>query len=471
METIVNELSEVAVIKGSTPKETFLKGLEILGGISKYIKTGETVFIKFNLILPNGFPTNTNLDVLEVVIRACIDAGAKKVYLGSFPFKGISIKAISDLLGYKNYFENLGAELAFLDNSNYFSQKGFKIDQIKKVKEVSFKKIEINNQIFKIPKIIMDSDKLISVNQVNVEPLFKCTLSINNSYSMVPYQYQKIKKNGQQGENYLVSDQFKQDLVSNIIDVFTIKKPDLVVNDLFYILEGAGPYIYKDSKLKKTGIIVMGSDAVAVDTITLKLSNFDILENDLLIAASERNMGQSDPEKIKIVGETLENNNFEVKPCVSSLEDIKVRNFSITKGQFCSGCYKEAYHLLNLVKTNMIKDLKYISKNFFLIGENPVAPDFLNNIIIFGDCAINSTKNNSFRTVVKISKKKKKKKEKKNKKILELPGCPPDLFNCVKLMKKYYGKGNAPTLSLFYKISKLIIGRKKKKKLDTWEAL
>jgi hypothetical protein len=117
----------------------------------------------------------------------------------------------------------------------------------------------------------------------------------------------------------------------------------------------------------------------------------------------------------------------------------------------------------------MTKDLKYMGIFSFLIGENPSEPEIIDDIILFGDCAIESTKDRDFRKNI-ISKKKKntkdmlKKLKKKNsqkkpskpaktkivdnKNILELPGCPPDLIECYNLLIQYYGKANLPNLNL-----------------------
>jgi Ni,Fe-hydrogenase I small subunit len=126
------------------------------------------------------------------------------------------------------------------------------------------------------------------------------------------------------------------------------------------------------------------------------------------------------------------------------------------------------------MKTSLVKDLKYNPNNVFLIGKNPPEPERLGNVILFGDCAINTTKNSGFRTIKKELKKniiddtkdkilKKQKSQKKpktkfktNKKIMELPGCPPNIINCMNMFMKYYGKKNLPNLSLF------------KETLETW---
>ena len=111
---------EVVISRGNTPKESLIKGIEQLGGISKFISEGDHVFVKFNLNLPGGFPINTNFDVLEALIVSCKEAGEDKVYLGSFPLKGIPIKIISDLYDLKEHFKTFGADLIFLDNSDNF---------------------------------------------------------------------------------------------------------------------------------------------------------------------------------------------------------------------------------------------------------------------------------------------------------------------------------------------------------------
>ncbi|MHA1257056.1 MAG: DUF362 domain-containing protein [Promethearchaeota archaeon] len=467
MDQLNSDIAEVVINKGDSPEESVLDGIEKLGGISKFIDDGDQVFIKFNLRLPFGFPTNTNLDTIKAIVQLCNQAGAKKVYVGGFPMEGLTVKAISDSLGLKDYFKNIGAELVFLDSSDLFSQRGIDTNKLKAIKKRAFEYKSITNDYkpkiaiyrkYGIPKIILESDKLISINQVNVDPIFKVRLSLFNLYSLIPNRYQKIENKLKGGREYLLKDKYKQDLASKIIDVYSIKKPSLVVNDLFYILEGAGPLIYKDSNLKKTGIVVIGSDAIAVDSITLKLLNLDPEHDILLSMAKKRNIGVTELSKIRIIGENLENIKINVENCIYKLEDINLRNFSIKMGQFCSGCFEQAYHLLNFMKTNMIKDLKYLShKNSLLIGDNPLkSEDIDNDVIIFGNCAIRSTKNHPLR---------------KNKKVMELFGCPPNLFNSIELLLKMYNKDDIPMLSLFEKLYKYYRPKNLTEKLEKWEGL
>ncbi len=480
---------EVAISKANTPKETLLKGIEILGGISKFIDEGDQVFIKFNLNLPGGFPTNTNFDVLEELIKSCKEGGASKISLGSFPVNGIPIKVLSDILNLKDYFKTIGAELAFLDNSNYYDNKDLSIEQLKKIKRDSFTNVKINENDYPIPNIILNSNKFISVNQINVNPLFKFNLSLLNSYSIIPAKYRKIGKTQHSTIEYNSADQYKKDIISNILNIFTVKRPNLVINDLFYLLEGAGPFIYKDSKIKKTNLMILGEDAISVDLITLKILNFEIDDCELLQQAQSKNFSVPKISDIKVLGEKIEENSMNVKLCFSKIEDIKLKNIFTYPGKYCSGCFKQAYHLINFMKTYMVKDLTYNSTNSFLIGESPIEPEKMGNVILFGDCAINSTKNYKFRKLIvesrknliaeakaklfkeSKSKKRPKIKEKPNKNILELPGCPPDIFKCLELIMKYYGKKNVPNLNLLTKMNEFWVNGKLLDELKNWEVL
>jgi uncharacterized protein (DUF362 family) len=457
--------TDVVITKNNNPTKAINHGIELLGGISRFIRQEDKVFIKINLRAPNGFPVNVSMDSLRALINLCKDAGAKKIYVGGFPNYGAKTSTLNDTLGLKSYLENLGAELIYLD------------DQV----IAPFSNVDVNEKSIEYPTIVLESDKLIILNQVSVDPLFKCTLSLLNCYSLVSSKSQKIDKVIRSGKDYLLLDQYKQDLITHILDVFSIKKPCLVINDMFYFLEGAGPFIYKDSNLIRTGLVVSGSDAVAVDLTTLNLLIIDLLSSEILLEARNRNLGITNVSEINLKGENLDANKLIVDFAVHKLDDIMINNTYLQTGRICSGCFKEAYNLLNFMKTHMTKDLKYIRKQSMLIGENPLEPDTVENIIVFGDCALKTTKNREFRCIrvlkkdnivktigdkikkEKFSQKNPIVKEKVNKSIIELPGCPPDMHMSLTAILKYYGKTQAPNLSFYNALLNQIIIKESEK--------
>jgi len=415
------------------------------------------------LSLPSGYPSSINFDVLERIIHLCHEVGAQKIRIGSFTLKGMTIKEISDTLGLKDYLKKLDSELVFLDKSNYSNQGNLSTEELEIIKKRSLTSAQVREKEFKIPKIINDSEKLIYLNQVNVHPIFDLTLSMLNSSSIALKKRDAEKKKTKYEEKSTFIEQIKQKQIENILDVFLIKKPNLIINDSFYVLEGAGPYIYKDSNLKRLETLIVGNDAFYTDLITLKILNFDYSLNDLILEAKERGLGSFDYSNVTIHSDSYETDII-IKPCVSNLTDINVNNISVCQGNACCRCHEQAYYLLNFMKTFMTKDLKYISKNSFLIGENPPSPKILGqHIILFGDCAIERSKDQNFRTLLIEGKKK----ATKNKKILELPGCPPRFLECLPIMVNYYGKSNVPLLNLFLNMHEL----SPKEKIEEWEVL
>ncbi len=452
--------TNVVIVRDTNTADALVKCFDHLGGINKFIQENDIIFIKLSFKLPYGYPCSVNYDTLGKLIELCLDSGAKEIYVGDFPSDHIKFEVITDITGLKKYLESKGAVLANLDDEELFPRRQFSLD---------------SKQI-KIPSIILDADKLIILNQVNVDPIFICTLSYLNLSTIIPNKYQRIEKNERPGKDYLSLDQYKQDLISNILAISTIKTPNLVINDLTYVIEGAGPYTYKDSHCIETNLFIMGENTFAVDYITLKLMSIELSESKLLSEAQGHSTGILHPEYINLLGDSASDNKFKIQKCVSTLEDINVKNCLLRKGRYCSGCYEKAYHLLNFLKSAMTKDLKYMGSFSFLIGETPLEPDIKDNIILFGDCAIESTKDRDFRKKTLLKKqtntkeimKKIKKSQKKpskstkmkivdNKNILELPGCPPDLIECYDFLIKYYSKTNLPNLNLLATINSSFI--------------
>ena len=442
------EMVNVVIAKADTFLHTYNEILTKLGGIENFVSKNDKIFIKINLNTPEGFPVNTSFDLIKSLIKSCKKAGASGISLGSYSSKGVIIRNIDNLLKINEFVNPLGAQLLFLDEDS-------------------------GSELL---DILQNYDKFIVVNQVNVDPLFDCTLSFMNSSKI------NIKNSQDLMEADFDSEFYLKEIISKLINVFEKRKPDLIINDLFYVMEGAGPYIYNDSNLIKTQLMVGGTDPVAVDLITLKLLGIDPVKNPLITAARERNLGITDLNNITIVGEDLESSKVNINYCEKNLEDITIHNCSVKTGSNCSGCYHIAYHLLNIMKTYMTKDLKYIAGQSVLIGKNPSEPDSKKNVILFGNCAIKSTKNSSFRTVITskeiipitnkiksiFGKEKPNKKlktiEKSNKQVLNLPGCPPNLYSSIKMISNYYGKQEIPNLYLYQNLIETYTSTNNKKR-------
>ncbi|MHA1820295.1 MAG: DUF362 domain-containing protein [Promethearchaeota archaeon] len=86
------------------------------------------------------------------------------------------------------------------------------------------------------------------------------------------------------------------------------------------------------------------------------------------------------------------------------LTEYLPKNFELLEGAYCYGCRHTLIILLNILNNFLIKDKENIKKNYILLGDKPPEPDHDGsknikdiNIILFGDCAVNSTEDYGFR--------------------------------------------------------------------------
>ncbi len=87
----------------------------------------------------------------------------------------------------------------------------------------------------------------------------------------------------------------------NLARLATFVRPHLSVVDGFIGMEGAGPL---NGKPVPWGVVVAGTDALAVDTLTAHLMGFEIDHIGYLSYCAQLGLGCSDLERIEIVGNT-----------------------------------------------------------------------------------------------------------------------------------------------------------------------
>ncbi|MEJ2249522.1 MAG: DUF362 domain-containing protein [Candidatus Lokiarchaeota archaeon] len=469
------ESPRVTIVKGLSPSKNFMEGIENLGGIEKFIKSEDKVFIKINLMSLGGYPTNIDFDLLKCVVKECNRVGCD-VIVGAFPYFNISTRQISVMLGLQSFFENIGVKFILLDKSDLLYNRKLKEKELKNIKHEWFDIISIEDRKYLFPKSILKTNKLIIINQFNVDPVFGFNLSFLNLLHLVPYFSRKIESSPEKFKDFLnksnkinVSDYYSQLIATKCVDIYKIKRPNLIINDLFCILEGAGPLIFTDSNLKKTNLTIIGNDIVSTDIITSRVLEQNIYENEIILEARERRIGPSELSDIEVVNSNIEENQIKIIKCPKKLENLDVINCDIKTGEICSGCFKQLYFLLNFLKTYAIKDLKYLQNFSLLSGLNPPDPRNNKDIIIFGDCAIKSTKDSQYRSKTIKTLIKKNEKEVKNKDILEIAGCPPTIELTFKAIYNYFGKAKMPSLNFFLKMGKLIEEKTYKTNLTKFE--
>lgn len=283
-------------------------GLDLLGGISRFVKPGERIVIKPNVLIgttPEKCVT-THPSVFRAVGRLLQESGANVYYGDSASFgkcegnmKRADLKSVAD---------ELGISLADFD----------------KGKAVSHKEALLNKR-FVIANGVLESDGLVSLPKLKTHPLTRFTGAIKNQFGCIP---------GILKSQYHVKMPDPYDFATMLVDLNTLIKPRLYVMDGIIAMEGNGP---RSGKPKKLGVLLFSSDPIALDSIACRIIDLDPAFVPTSEPGEKAGLGTYRTENIEIVGEELSSfidKDFEVirKPPMSS-GNGRIRAF--IKNQIC----------------------------------------------------------------------------------------------------------------------------------------
>lgn len=214
------------------------QAIEALGGMKRFVKAGDVVWVKPNI----GWDrtpeqaANTHPDVVKALIKMCLEAGAKKVKVGDNPCHDAA-KSYSNS-GIEAAAKGIGGEVVFLDKNR-------------------FKEMEIGGEVLKsIPVYpdIIECDLVISVPVTKHHSSTTVTLCMKN--------YMGVIENRRK---------FHQDLPGCIRDMTAFMKPRLSVLDATRILTAHGPTGGDLADVKRMDIVAAGTDIVALDAFGSEL--------------------------------------------------------------------------------------------------------------------------------------------------------------------------------------------------------
>lgn len=439
----------VSVAHGPEIRKTTRKAIELLGGMEKFVKKGNKVFIKPNLMSPTQHSI-TSGDVLFTVVEMCQEAGAADIVIGDSPSISLSSRLTFRLLGYDDFAKRMGAR--------YFYMRDFGIADFEWVdvpEGKSFKKI-------RLPKELLTSDVLISMPVAKTHSVTGVTLAMKLNQGIVCDE--------DKWESHMVRPEHGKSLLWKFSDLMlTRARPNLTVMDMWYCVQGQGPWISPMPPksdpacrvpLVKKDLILAGADPIAVDACTAYLMGFDpIQEIPLIKEAHERGIGQGDVSKITVVGEKLKDHRFEV---VRANLDFNYKNLEpylkVLKGDVCAGaCSMASRFMIDLFRSF---GLKFLIEAYeaghplvLLVGENPPEPPSGAVVGVVGDCAVCSTQHYKFRE----KKFYKNGLFKKDPAFIDHWGCPPFRIDYKGVKKLVTGlKGAIPLLGVLIDLMDLI---------------
>lgn len=287
--------------------------IDHVGGISAFVKPGETVLLKVNLLLKRrpDKATTTHPAVVQAVAELVKEAGGKPV-IGDSPggyhfYTPQTLEAVYETCGMKEAAENSGAEL------NYNTR----------VVDIPYPEGKIIKNI-KTTEYILRVDKIINIPKVKTHMMTVYSGAVKNLFGIVPGRYK--------AECHL---RFEDTLVfaDFLIDLCRFAKPVLTVMDAVIGMEGYGP---TNGSPKKIGLVLAGQNPYSLDVVASHVIGLKPEQVPTIVKSAERKLCSTKISDIDIRGEVL--NSVKVpdfkKPTVKvafNLYDILIPKFILKR--------------------------------------------------------------------------------------------------------------------------------------------
>ncbi|GHT71046.1 hypothetical protein FACS189455_1960 [Bacteroidia bacterium] len=241
---IVEAVPDMVAVMGGEPAVMLDKAFEALGGISKYVRKGQSVVIKPNIGWDKrpDFAANTNPDLIAALVKKCFEAGAKKVTI--FDHTCDNWQKCYQSSGIEQAAKNAGAVVAPGNDEVYY--KTVSIPQGVKLKSA------------KIHQALLDADVWFNVPVLKNHGGAKMSIAMKNYMGIV------------WDRGYFHDN----DLQQCIADICTWnKKPTLNIVDAYRCMRKNGPQGRSVSDTSVLKSLIVSPDIVAADVAAIKLFN------------------------------------------------------------------------------------------------------------------------------------------------------------------------------------------------------
>lgn len=261
---------DMVAIKGGEPDAMFDEAIKSMGGIKTFVKKNQKVLIKPNIgwdVSPER-GGNTNPKLVSRVIKHCLDAGAKDVYVFDHTCDD-----------WRRTYVTSGIEKAVKDAGGKIVSGG---------SESYYQPVEIKNgkvlKSAKVHELVLDSDVFINM------PILKNHGSTRVSIGMKNYMG-------------IVWDRgywHRNNLSQCIADCITFKKPDLTIVDAYYVMKQNGPrgVSVDDVVIMKSQILA--TDIVAGDSAAAQLFGLNPDDVKHISIAGDMGIGKINLDTLKI---------------------------------------------------------------------------------------------------------------------------------------------------------------------------
>lgn len=261
---------DLVAVKGGEPPDMFDKAMAEMGGISSLVSKNSTVVVKPNIGWDAGpeRAANTHPALVKQIIRQCLSAGAKKVYV---------FDNTCDI--WSRTYKSSGIEQAVKDAGG---------TMIPANSERYFQKVTVdkgqNLAQAQVHEKILEADVFINVPVLKHHSSAKLTIGMKNHMGIV------------WDRGYW----HRNDLHQCIADFATYKKPSLTVVDAYNVLMNHGPRGVSEKDVVKMKALIVSKDPVAADAAAAKMFGMEPSDIGYIQKAANMGVGKMDLSSLNI---------------------------------------------------------------------------------------------------------------------------------------------------------------------------
>lgn len=255
-------------------RDSLRRALDPLGGMESFIKPGQRVLLKPNLLSAKdpSRAITTHPNIVEAVAEEVRRAGAVP-FVGDSPGGAIrGIRRVWANTGMQDMARRVNLELVNFEASG---SKG----------------IRFGEYTFYIAKPALEADAIINLPKLKTHSMTLMTCAVKNMFGVMP----GFRK-GEQHKLYPKPAEFARMLVH----LYKLVMPTLTIVDAALAMEGNGP---SSGKPKWLGLLIAGDDAVAIDAVAARIMGFEDGFVDTTRIASQMGLGEGSLERLELLGD------------------------------------------------------------------------------------------------------------------------------------------------------------------------
>ncbi len=262
----------LSVARGANPAAITRAAVDALGGIKRFVKSGDEVIVKPNICnasIPPELASTTNPEVVAELVKLCLEAGAKRVRVMDQPFAGTAVEAYKNS-GIRAAVERVGGQMEIMSAMKYVA--------------VNFPAAARDLKSYKIYQDVLKADVLINAPVAKTHNVAKLTLGMKGLMGVI-----------------LDREPLHQNIHQRVADLSTAIRTTLTVVDGVRVVVEDGPTTWDPKNVVVANTIIASHDIVAADAYAAQ-SLFKLKPEDIgyIKLGAEMGIGRADLANLRV---------------------------------------------------------------------------------------------------------------------------------------------------------------------------